>query len=84
MDDKLKITEAAPQLTSTRDNGPEIVVGLPQSVSNNLDLIGQVVDQVVGRLGCLACSSGFDLTFQTEFGASTFVATPEGTLTDVG
>ena len=82
MDDKLAITEADPQLPSAHGNRPGIVVGLPQSVSNNLALISQVVDQVVGRLGCLACTSGFDLTFQTEFGASTFVATPEGTLTD--
>lgn len=32
----------------------------------DLDGVTKILDQVLGELGCLACCSGFDITFRTE------------------
>ena len=59
---------------------PPVGVGLPQdpipwkpvnvsvsaAVFNNIDSLNTAVEKVLGRLGCPACCSGFDIIFQRE------------------
>jgi len=45
-----------------------ITVTLPDRVSNNIDTLTKAVSVVVGRLGCAACCSGFDILFRREMG----------------
>lgn len=43
---------------------------------NNLDRMQSVMRDVLGRLGCMACCSGFDIRFSTEV---EFLLPTEGT-----
>lgn len=59
---------------------PPLAVGLPQdpqptravnvtmpgAVFNDIKLLGDAIERVVGKLGCRACCSGFDILFQRE------------------
>ncbi|MFY9609033.1 MAG: hypothetical protein WAU45_10535 [Blastocatellia bacterium] len=45
--------------------GP-ITVTLPDKVSGNIDALTRAVGVVVGKLGCSACCSGFDILFRRE------------------
>ena len=43
-----------------------ITVTLPEKVNGNIDLLNRAVANVVGKLGCEACCSGFDILFRNE------------------
>ena len=43
-----------------------VVVAIPDKVNNDIEAISKTVAQVMGKLGCAACCSGFDLEFQRE------------------
>jgi hypothetical protein len=44
--------------------GPRVIrVSVPVKVLNDLDSIQRVQADVLGRLGCQACCSGFDIRF---------------------
>lgn len=45
-----------------------ITVTVPDKVSNNIETLTKAVSVVVGRLGCAACCSGFDILFRREIG----------------
>ncbi len=38
-------------------------VAVPASVHNNLEMIQKVQREILGKLGCLACCSGWDIRF---------------------
>lgn len=78
IDDKLAVHDVVHPDHPAGNGSPTISVGLPKTVSNNLELINQVVDQVVGRIGCLPCTSGFDLIFQQELNSMSFQVSEQG------
>ena len=41
-------------------------VSVPVGIYYNADKMATVTKEVLGRLGCLACHSGFDIRFQQE------------------
>lgn len=41
-------------------------VAAPATVFDNIEHLGSVIEKVLGRLGCPACCSGFDILFQRE------------------
>lgn len=41
-------------------------VTVPSTVFHNLDKMHGITKQVLGRLGCPACHSGFDIRFRQE------------------
>jgi hypothetical protein len=43
-----------------------VTVSVPHQVFYNVDKMHEVTKAVLGRLGCLACHSGFDIRFQQE------------------
>ena len=43
-----------------------ITVTMPEKVNNNIDLLNRAVGNVLGKLGCEACCSGFDILFRNE------------------
>ena len=43
-----------------------ITVTFPEKVNGNIDLINRSVANVLGKLGCEACCSGFDILFRNE------------------
>ena len=43
-----------------------ITVTIPEKVNGNIDLLTRAVGNVVGKLGCEACCSGFDILFRSE------------------
>jgi hypothetical protein len=43
-----------------------ITVTIPDHVNGNIDALTQAVGVVVGKLGCSACCSGFDILFRRE------------------
>ena len=46
--------------------GRTVVVTVPHTIVNDLDKIQRIQKSVLGRLGCLACCSGFDIIFREE------------------
>lgn len=43
-----------------------ITVTIPEKVSGNIELLNRAVGVVLGKLGCSACCSGFDILFRRE------------------
>ncbi len=43
-----------------------ITVTIPDKVNGNIDALTRAVGVVVGKLGCSACCSGFDILFRRE------------------
>ena len=43
-----------------------ITVTIPEKVNGNIDLLNRAVGNVLGKLGCEACCSGFDILFRSE------------------
>jgi hypothetical protein len=43
-----------------------VTVTVPDKVNDNIDLLNRAVGSVLGKLGCDACCSGFDILFQRE------------------
>ena len=43
-----------------------INVTIPEKVNGNIELLTKAVGNVVGKLGCEACCSGFDIYFRNE------------------
>jgi hypothetical protein len=41
-------------------------VSAPAAVFDNIEQLGSSIEKVLGRLGCPACCSGFDILFQRE------------------
>lgn len=41
-------------------------VSAPAAVFDNIEQLGSTIEKVLGRLGCPACCSGFDILFQRE------------------
>ena len=59
--------EIGPAVALPQDPVPErLRVTLPGKVGYNLDKVHSLVANIAGRLGCLACCSGFDITFLHE------------------
>ncbi len=48
------------------ESAKSIRVTVPVSVAGNLDKVKGVVEQALGRLGCPACCSGFDIWLNLE------------------
>lgn len=46
--------------------GRNVDVLVPDSVTHDIELLKRAVAITVGKLGCLACCSGFDITFRRE------------------
>jgi hypothetical protein len=44
----------------------QITVSVPDRVSGNIDALTKSVGVVLGKLGCSACCSGFDILFRRE------------------
>lgn len=45
--------------------GP-VVVSIPATLGNDFEKMNKITKDVLGRLGCAGCHSGFDLRFQHE------------------
>ena len=43
-----------------------ITVTIPDKVSGNIDALSSAVANVLGKLGCASCCSGFDILFRRE------------------
>ena len=43
-----------------------ITVAIPEKVNGNIEALTRAVGNVVGKLGCAACCSGFDILFRRE------------------
>jgi len=46
--------------------GGVVHVAIPASASGNLALMQKITANVLGKLGCLGCHSGFDIRFLQE------------------
>jgi hypothetical protein len=55
-----------PQRIRLGETRGSITVTLPEKVSGNIDLLTRAVGTVLGKLGCSACCSGFDIQFRNE------------------
>jgi hypothetical protein len=57
-----------PQVGLPQDPIPwkPVNVSVSAAVFNNIDSLNTAVEKVLGRLGCPACCSGFDIIFQRE------------------
>jgi hypothetical protein len=59
-----------------RASNPELIhVQVPIEVMWNFDRMVDIKKEVIGRLGCLSCTSGFDIRFR---GLRDFVVNPAG------
>jgi hypothetical protein len=56
---------------SVRDSQPlpKVFVSLPREVTADLAMVQKAIGQVVARLGCSPCCSGFDIFFRQEIDA---------------
>lgn len=55
------------KLAATHYLSPSTVtISVPASVAGDLKKINHVTKDILGRLGCLGCHSGFDLRFVIE------------------
>jgi hypothetical protein len=45
---------------------PTVNVSMPSEAFNDIKQLGTAVERVVGKLGCAACCSGFDILFRRE------------------
>ena len=63
-------------MSDSMKSGP-VYVSVPSQVFHNFDKMHSVTKEVLGRLGCPGCHSGFDIRFQQEV---EFHATVEGKL----
>lgn len=54
-----------PRIQEVRPQGP-IRITIPAAVAYDLNAFQKGLATVLGRLGCQACCSGFDITFQHE------------------
>lgn len=45
-----------------------VQVSLPLKASNDLESVQNAIGNVLGKLGCMACCSGFDIEFRNELG----------------
>lgn len=46
--------------------GNTVLVSIPSRVNDDIEGLGKAIATVVGKLGCQACCSGFDILFQRE------------------
>jgi hypothetical protein len=44
----------------------KVVVGFQGKTAYNIDLVYLAIDNIIGRLGCLPCHSGFDIDYINE------------------
>jgi hypothetical protein len=59
---------------------PELInVHVPIAVMWEFDALTKVKKEILGRLGCLACTSGFDIRFR---GSRDFVVNPQGKVSE--
>ena len=55
------------KLAAARHLTPNTVtISVPAGVAGDLKKINQVTKEILGRLGCLGCHSGYDLRFVIE------------------
>jgi hypothetical protein len=54
--------------------GSAVHVTAPGAVFDNIEHLGSSIEKVLGRLGCAACCSGFDIFFQRELDGFAFDA----------
>jgi hypothetical protein len=59
-----------------------INVSVPGAVFDNIETLGSTIEKVLGRLGCPACCSGFDIFFQREMDG--FVVNAKQEITGTG
>lgn len=61
--------KAEPHTTQTyfdaKGANADVLISEPRS-TYDLDSVNSILDKVLEELGCLACCSGFDITFRTE------------------
>jgi hypothetical protein len=69
LDDTLSLRSVT-NSPSPSDVIPTVTVTIPSKVNMTLNVLQTTVANVVQRLGCGACTSGFDLAFQEEIGLS--------------
>ena len=55
------------RVATVPDTAPAVTLNLPGAVSGNLVLLNRAIGNMVGKLGCMACTSGFDIIFKSEF-----------------
>jgi len=55
-----------PQPLPPRDDLTHVVVTMPEKVNNDIGALTKAVERVLGKLGCPACCSGFDILFRRE------------------
>ena len=55
--------KAEPLFAATQNT---VVVSIPGRVNGDIESLTKVVGTVLGKLGCAACCSGFDILFQRE------------------
>jgi hypothetical protein len=72
-------SQPSPWLRAEPQPSPRVSLALPGEVTNNLEQIRLVVSNVAGKLGHLACCSGFDIQFRQELD---FVANEAGEVRD--
>jgi len=58
--DKLEFSDVETLVSAART----VRVTLPREVAYNLDQFQTVQKEILGRLGCLACCSGFDIRWE--------------------
>ena len=58
----MKSSLAVPSLRSPH----AVTVAVPISVASNIERMNKVTAEILGRLGCPGCHSGFDLRFRIE------------------
>lgn len=53
-------------ITQATNSLGSLTVTLPPKVSGNIDSLNKAIATVMGKLGCAACCSGFDILFRKE------------------
>jgi hypothetical protein len=66
VDEGLRIQSFAGSRATVPDTAPAVTARLPKGVAGDLRLLNRAIENIAGKLGCHACTSGFDINLRSE------------------
>jgi len=66
LDAKLKVQSSAGLVRTVPDTAPAVSVGLSPNAANSLSQLQTAIGKIAKEMGCLSCTSGFDLNLRSE------------------
>jgi hypothetical protein len=62
-----RVVQIKPEEKNMATAARTVYIGVPKRISDDLKHMNRVTEQVLGKLGCGGCHSGFDLRFIDPF-----------------